>query len=103
MVKDGYSDNGQGSAVADRLDRSSSDPCLGSPVGSLTQELAQLLAALIARNQANKGGAPTNGALTNLANLVSAAAARRTIPPASKDGLSTLSYTLFRTVARTRP
>ena len=93
MVKDGYSDNGQGSAVADRLDRNSSDPLLGSPVGSLTQELAQLLAALIAQNQTNKGGAPTNTELTSLANLVSAATARRTIPPVSKDGLSTLSYT----------
>jgi hypothetical protein len=92
MVKDGYSDNGQGSAVADRLDRNSSDPCLGSPVGSLTHELAQLLAALIAQNHTNKGGAPTNAELTSLANLVSAAAARRTIPPASRDGLSTLSY-----------
>ena len=47
---------------------------------------------MIAQNQANKGGAPTNAELTSLANLVSAAAARRTIPPASKDGLSTLSY-----------
>jgi hypothetical protein len=92
MVKDGYSDNGQGSAVADRLDRNANDPLLGAPVGSLTQELAQLLAALIAQNQANKGGAPTNAEVTSLANLVSAAAARRTIPPASNDGLSTLSY-----------
>ena len=93
MVKDGFSDSDQRPAVADHLDRNSNDPLLGSPVGSLTQELAQLLAALIAQNQANKGGAPTNAELTSLANLVSAAAARRTIPPASKEGLSTLSYT----------
>ena len=73
MIKDGLSDNDQRPAVADQL--------------------AQLLAALIAQNQANKGGAPTNAALTNLASLVSAAAARRTTPPASREGLSTLSYT----------
>ena len=93
MVKDGFSDSDQRPAVADHLDRNSNDPLLGSPVDSLTQELAQLLAALIAQNQANKGGAPTNAELTSLVNLVSAAAARRTIPPASKEGLSTLSYT----------
>ena len=94
MVKDGFSDSDEGPAVAGHLDRNSNDPLLGSPVGSLTQELAQLLAALIAHNQANKGGAPTNAELTSLANLVSAAGAvRRTIPPASKEGLSTLSYT----------
>jgi hypothetical protein len=93
MVKVGLSDNDQRPMVADHLGRNFNDPFVGSRVGSLTQELAQLLAALIAQNQANKGGAPTNAALSNLANLVSAAAARRTIPPASKEGLSTLSYT----------
>ena len=36
---------------------------------------------------------PTNAELTNLADLVSAAAAQRTIAPAVKDGLSTLSDT----------
>ena len=93
MANDGFSDSAQRPAVSDHLDRKSNDPFLGSPVDSLTQELAQLLATLIAQNQANKGGAQTNAELTGLANLVSAAAARRTIPPASKDGLSTLSYT----------
>ena len=93
MVNNGFSDSDQRREVSDHLDRNSNDPLLGSPVGSLTQELAQLLAALIAQNQANKGGAPTNAELTSLADLVSAAAARRTIPPAPKDGLSTLSYT----------
>ena len=92
MVNDGFSDSVQRPAVADHLDRNSNDPLLGSPVDSLTQELAQLLAALIAQSQANKGGALTNAEVTSLANLVSAAAARRTIPPASKDGLSTLTY-----------
>jgi hypothetical protein len=91
MVKDGLSDNDQRSAVTDHLGRNSNDPLLGSPVDSLTQGLAQLLAALIAQNQAHKGGATAE--LTSLANLVSAASARCTIPPASKDGLSTLSYT----------
>ena len=93
MVNDGFSDSDQRPAVADHLDRNSNDPLLGSPVDSLTQELAQLLAALIAQSQANKGGALTNAEVTSLANLVSAAAARRTIQPASKEGLSTLSYT----------
>jgi hypothetical protein len=93
VVKDGFSDSDQRPAVADHLDRSSNDPLLGSPVGDLTQELAQLLAALIARSQANKGDAPTNAELTSLVNLVSAAAARRMVLPATKEGLSTLSYT----------
>jgi hypothetical protein len=86
VIKDGFSDSDERPAVADHLDRNSN----GSPVSSLTQELAQLLAALIAHN---KGGAPTNAELTSLANLVSAAAARRTIPPPSKEGLSTLPNT----------
>ena len=88
MINDGFSDSVQRPSVG-----SSNDPLLGSPVDSLTQELAQLLAALIAQSQANKGGALTNAEVTSLANLVSAAAARRTIQPASKEGLSTLSYT----------
>jgi hypothetical protein len=93
VVNNGFSDGDHRPEVSDHLDRNSNDPLLGSPVGSQTQELAQLLAALIAQNQANKGGAPTNAELTSLADLVSAAAVRRTIPPAPKDGLSTLSYT----------
>ena len=103
MVKYGFSDNDERPAVADHLGRNSNDPLLGSPVGSLTQELTQLLAASIAQNQANKGGAPTNAELTSLANLVSAAAARRTIPPAFKDGLSTLSYTQPRPALAPQP
>ena len=56
----------------------------------LTQELAQLMADSIAQYQANKGrsGTPTNAELTSLADLVSAAAAQRTIAPAFKDGLA---------------
>jgi hypothetical protein len=86
VVKDGFSDSDErAAAVADHLDRNSNDQLLSSPVGNLTQELGQLLAALIAQNRANKGGAQTNAELTSLANLVSAAAARRTIAPASKE------------------
>jgi len=59
----------------------------------LTHELAQLLAVSIARQQADKAaGVPTNAGLTSLASLVSAVSAQRTLPPASKDGLSALSY-----------
>ena len=95
MVKDASSDSDHRPALADGLGRESDDELLRSPVGNLTQELAQLLAASIAQNQASKdhAGAPTNAELTNLADLVSAAAAQRTIAPAFKDGLSTLSDT----------
>jgi hypothetical protein len=93
VVNGGLSDSDQRPEVSDQLDRNSNNPLLGSPVGSLTQELGQLLAALIVQDQANKGGAPTTAELTSLATLVAAAAARRTIPPASQDGLSTLSHT----------
>src|SRR5262249_29093527 len=59
-----------------------------------TQELAQLLAASIAQNQANRttAGMPTNAELTSLASLVSAAAGQRTLAPVFRDGLSALSY-----------
>jgi len=63
------------------------------PASHLTQELAQLLAASIARQQASRGpAAPTNAGLTSLANLVSAASSQRTLAPVFKDGLSALSY-----------
>jgi hypothetical protein len=58
--------------------------------------LAQLLAASIAQNQANRvipSGMPTNAELTSLAQLVSAASGQRTLAPVFKDGLSALSYT----------
>jgi len=59
----------------------------------LTHELAQLLAVSIARQQADKAsGVPTNAGLTSLASLVSAVSAQRTLAPATKDGLSALSY-----------
>jgi len=70
--------------AADRVPQLASD---------LTHELAQLLAVSIARQQADRAsGMPTNAGLTSLASLVSAVSAQRTLPPASKDGLSALSY-----------
>jgi hypothetical protein len=66
----------------------------GSP-RNLTQELAQLLAASIAQNQASRSiasGLPTNAELTSLASLVSAASGQRGFAPGFKDGLSALSY-----------
>lgn len=63
-------------------------------VANLT-ELAQLLAASIAQNQASRGQPsklPTNADLTSLAKLVSVASGQRTIAPVFKDGLSALSY-----------
>ena len=96
MVKDAFSDSDHRPALADGLGREADDELLRSPLGNLTQELAQLLAASIAQNQVSNGtraGAPTNAELMSLADLVSAAVARRTIAPAVKDGLSTLSHT----------
>ena len=98
MVKDAISDSDHKPAPADGLGRASDDELLRSPAGSLTQELAQLLAASMVQNQArrDRAGVPTNAELTSLADLVSAAAAQRTIAPAFKDGLSTLSHTQHR-------
>jgi hypothetical protein len=77
VVKDASSDSDHRPALADGLGRESDDERARSPVGNLTQELAQLLAASIAQNQASsdRAGAPTNAELTSLADLVSAAAA----------------------------
>ena len=63
--------------------------------GNLTQELAQLLAATIAHNQAQRGatgGVPTGADLASLASLMTAASQHRSMSPAFKDGLSALSY-----------
>jgi hypothetical protein len=97
VVKDASADSDHRPPPADTLGRESDDESVRSPVGNLTQELAQLLAASIAQNQASKdsAGAPTNAELTSLADLVSAAAAQRTIAPAFNDGLSTLSRPFF--------
>jgi hypothetical protein len=94
VVEDAFSDSDHRPALAGGLGRESDDELLRSPVGNLTQELTQLLAASIVQNQASKdrAGAPTNAELTNLGDLLSAAAAQRTIVPAFQDGLSTLSH-----------
>jgi hypothetical protein len=93
MVKD-VDNNDRPPSTTDGLGRSLDDELPRSPVSDLTQELARLLAASIAQNQAkpSPSGIPTNSELINLANLVSAAAAQRALEPASKDGLSSLSY-----------
>ena len=96
MAKDASS--GMGRSLAPTAGNSIADPASKVPRGSsnLTQELAQLLAASIAQNQANRvipSGMPTNAELTSLAQLVSAASGQRTLTPAFKDGLSALSYT----------
>jgi hypothetical protein len=97
MAKDASS--GMGRSLAPTAGDSGLDPTSKVPRGSpsnLTQELAQLLAASIAQNQANRvipSGMPTNAELTSLAQLVSAASSQRTLAPVFKDGLSALSYT----------
>ena len=106
MVKDAFSDNDhRPPSPTDGPGRETDDPIFRSPAGNLTQELAQLLAASIAQNQAGKerAGVPTNAELTSLANLVSAAAAQRTMAPVFKDGLSTLSYSQPRPVLAPQP
>jgi hypothetical protein len=97
MAKDASS--GMGRSLAPTAGNSVADPASKVPRGStsnLTQELAQLLAASIAQNQANRvipSGMLTNAELTSLAQLVSAASGQRTLAPVFKDGLSALSYT----------
>jgi len=105
VVKDAFSDDDHRSLPTDDSGREADGQILQSSAGNLTQELAQLLAASIAQNQANRarGGAPTNAELTSLANLVSAAAAQRTLAPVFKDGLSALSYTHPRSAPQQQP
>jgi hypothetical protein len=90
-VRDGSAGNDPKFAIDTGSDADAQMPQL--PPSSLTHELAQLLAAAIAQNQAGRGQIPaTNADLTSLANLMSAAASQRTLAPVFKDGLSTLSY-----------
>src|ERR1700730_9489786 len=95
MVKDASSGNGRRlPLVGDAGANYASKLPQGSP-SNLTQELAQLLAASIAQNHANRiisSGMPSNAELTSLAHLVSAASEQRTLAPVFKDGLSALSY-----------
>jgi hypothetical protein len=74
------------------FDRETSHAAL--PEG-LSKELAQLLAASIAKHAATKGppgSVPTGSDLASLASLVSSVAARRGLSPTFKDGLSALAY-----------
>jgi len=100
MVRDESSANGQNAelesgtpqAPQNTHPRAAETP-LGT--GNLTQELAQLLAATIAHNQAQRGatgGVPTGADLASLASLMTAASQHRSMSPAFKDGLSALSY-----------
>jgi hypothetical protein len=74
------------------------------PSSLLTHELAQLLAASIARQQAGRASAvPTNAGLNSLSNLVSANPSQRTLAPVFKDGLSALSYSQPRPKPADRP
>jgi hypothetical protein len=91
VVRDASSGSGHELPTDGSPDSDSQAPQL--PPSHLTQELAQLLAASIARQQAGRGAsAPTNAGLTSLASLVSAASGQRTLAPVFKDGLSALSY-----------
>jgi hypothetical protein len=91
VEKDASSGSSYALATSGSLDADDRGPQLSA--SDLTHELAQLLAASIARQQADKAlGVPTNAGLTSLASLVSAVSAQRTLPPQSKDGLSALSY-----------
>jgi hypothetical protein len=101
MVRDESSAYGQGP----NAEQESGTPQAQSPhprghetplgTGNLTQELAQLLAATIAHNQAQRGvtgGIPTGADLASLASLMTAASQHRSMSPTFKDGLSALSY-----------
>jgi len=91
VEKDASSGSSYALATGGGLDAADRGPQLSA--SDLTHELAQLLAASIARQQADKAlGVPTNAGLTSLASLVSAVSAQRTLPPQTKDGLSALSY-----------
>ena len=101
MVRDESSAHGQGphaeqesgTPQAQNIHPRGPETPLGT--GNLTQELAQLLAATIAHNQAQRGatgGIPTGADLASLASLMTAASQHRSMSPSFKDGLSALSY-----------
>jgi hypothetical protein len=100
MVRDESSANGQDAELesgAPQLPQNTHTRGLETPLGTgnLTQELAQLLAATIAHNQAQRGatgGVPTGADLASLASLMTAASQHRSMSPTFKDGLSALSY-----------
>jgi hypothetical protein len=100
MVRDESSANGQNAELESgtpQLPQSTHSRAPETPLGTgnLTQELAQLLAATIAHNQAQRGmtgGVPTGADLASLASLMTAASQHRSMSPTFKDGLSALSY-----------
>src|SRR5262245_12326769 len=100
MVRDESSANGQDAEVESGTPQAPHNTHPRAPetplgTGNLTQELAQLLAATIAHNQAQRGatgGVPTGADLASLASLMTAASQHRSMSPAFKDGLSALSY-----------
>jgi hypothetical protein len=100
MVRDESSANGQNAELESGTPQAPQNTHSRAPetplgTGNLTQELAQLLAATIAHNQAQRGatgGVPTGADLASLASLMTAASQHRSMSPAFKDGLSALSY-----------
>jgi hypothetical protein len=100
MVRDESSANGQNAELESGTPQAPHHAHPRAPetplgTGNLTQELAQLLAATIAHNQAQRGatgGVPTGADLASLASLMTAASQHRSMSPAFKDGLSALSY-----------
>lgn len=100
MVRDESSANGQNAEPESGTPQAPQNTHPRAPetplgTGNLTQELAQLLAATIAHNQAQRGatgGVPTGADLASLASLMTAASQHRSMSPAFKDGLSALSY-----------
>jgi hypothetical protein len=100
MVRDESSANGQNAEPESGTPQAPQNTHPRAPetplgTGNLTQELAQLLAATIAHNQAQRGaagGVPTGADLASLASLMTAASQHRSMSPTFKDGLSALSY-----------
>ncbi len=100
MVRDEFSANGPHAELESGTPQAPYNTHPRAPetplgTGNLTQELAQLLAATIAHNQAQRGatgGVPTGADLASLASLMTAASQHRSMSPAFKDGLSALSY-----------
>jgi hypothetical protein len=100
MVRDESSANGQNAELESGTPQGPQSTHPRAPetplgTGNLTQELAQLLAATIAHNQAQRGmtgGVPTGADLASLASLMTAASQHRSRSPTFKDGLSALSY-----------
>lgn len=95
MVRDAYSAGSEQQHQPDGTPTQAQSLDLRGNSANLTQELAQLLAASIAQGQTGKRtGTPTGAELASLAALVSSASQnQRSVTPAFKDGLSSLSYT----------